>query len=131
MHKVLQREYALLPVWFLTFRYEDKPYTILVNGQTGKMVGAVPFVKKKAFTVFGILAVLFCTIFAIIGAWLTPALLEHADDGRIFGMYFMLTGLGIYKTWSVAIKKYKAMMVSIGLTTSNTTSKFVRERAGR
>lgn len=131
VHKVLQREYALLPVWFLTFRYEDKPYTILVNGQTGKMVGAVPFVKKKAFTVFGILAVLFCTIFAIIGAWLTPALLEHADDGRIFGMYFMLTGLGIYKTWSVAIKKYKAMMVSIGLTTSNTTSKFVRERAGR
>ena len=131
VHKVLQREYALLPVWFLTFRYEDKPYTILVNGQTGKMVGAVPFVKKKAFTVFGILAVLFCTLFAIIGAWLTPALLEHADDGRIFGMYFMLTGFGIYKTWSVAIKKYKAMMVSIGLTTSNTTSKFVRERAGR
>ncbi len=131
LHKVLKREYALLPVWFLTFRYEGMPYTILVNGQTGKTVGAVPFEKRKAYTMLGGLAVLLCTIFAIIGAFLTPVIMENADDGRIIYTYFAMAGFGIYATWSAAIKKYKAMMVSIGLTTSSTTSRFVRERSGR
>jgi hypothetical protein len=33
----------MLPAWFLTFRYNDKPYTILVNGQTGKVIGGIPW----------------------------------------------------------------------------------------
>ncbi len=48
--EVKKETYALLPAWFMTFRYQDKPYTMLVNGQTGKLVGAVPFHKKKAIT---------------------------------------------------------------------------------
>jgi uncharacterized Zn finger protein (UPF0148 family)/DNA-directed RNA polymerase subunit RPC12/RpoP len=46
-------EYALLPAWFMTFRYMGKLYTVLVNGQTGKVVGNVPYNKVKAavFTV--------------------------------------------------------------------------------
>lgn len=50
--EVLKETYAMLPAWFLTLRYKKKPYTILVNGQTGKLVGAVPYVKAKVFAVF-------------------------------------------------------------------------------
>jgi len=32
--------YMMMPVWFFTFRHEDKPYTILINGQSGKVVGS-------------------------------------------------------------------------------------------
>ena len=128
LHRIKNKEYALLPVWFLTFRYENMPYTILVNGQTGKMVGAVPFVKKKAGILFGGLAAIFCILFGIIGAHLTPAVIQYSDDGRIIGFYVSAIGLAIYSTWSIAIKKYKAMITSIGLTRSSTTSKFVRER---
>ena len=39
--------YTMLPVWFVTFMYEGVHHTILVNGQTGKIVGAVPWNKKK------------------------------------------------------------------------------------
>ncbi len=130
VHSIKKREYALLPAWFLTFRYEDTPYTILVNGQTGKMVGAVPYVKKKAVSLLGVLSVLFCLILATIGAWLTPHVLT-SDEGRLVSTYFILIGLGIVTTWSTAIKKYKAMLVSIGLTRSGTTNKYVSERAGR
>lgn len=128
LHRVLKREYALLPVWFLTFRYENMPYTILVNGQTGKMVGAVPFVKKKAAAMFGVLATLFCIVFSILGYYLTPAVLEYSDNGRVVGFYVSAIGLAMYSTWSIAIKKYKAMMTSIGLTRSGTTSRYVKER---
>ena len=131
VHRITKREYALLPAWFLTFRYEDMPYTILVNGQTGKMVGAVPFVKKKAFSLLAVLSVLFCFLFAAIGAWLTPFVMNSFDDGRPIAMYYCLIGLAVFSTWSVAIKKYKAMLVSIGLTRSGTTNKYVSERAGR
>ena len=41
--------YAMVPVWILTTRYEDKPYTFMMNGQTGKVVGSLPYDSKKAF----------------------------------------------------------------------------------
>ena len=41
--------YAMVPVWILTTRYEDKPYTFMMNGQTGKFIGSLPYDKTKAF----------------------------------------------------------------------------------
>lgn len=38
--------YALLPVWLLTTRYQDKTYLFAMNGQTGKMVGNLPICWK-------------------------------------------------------------------------------------
>lgn len=45
-------KYALLPAWFLTFRYKDVPYTMLVNGQTGKVVGGLPYEKTPQIIKF-------------------------------------------------------------------------------
>ncbi len=42
-------EYAMLPVWMLSTRYEDKVYSFGINGQTGKMVGDLPVDKSKYF----------------------------------------------------------------------------------
>lgn len=39
--------YVLLPVWMLNVKYEDKMYTLAMNGQTGKFIGNVPISKKK------------------------------------------------------------------------------------
>lgn len=39
---VADLEYALLPVWFITFRCNDNIINILVNGQTGKVVAHLP-----------------------------------------------------------------------------------------
>ena len=41
--------YAMVPVWILTTRYENKPYTFMMNAQTGKVVGSLPYDSKKAF----------------------------------------------------------------------------------
>lgn len=40
--------YAMVPVWILTTRYDNKPYTFMMNGQTGKVVGSLPYDKTKA-----------------------------------------------------------------------------------
>ncbi|WP_296399453.1 hypothetical protein [Acidaminococcus timonensis] len=58
-----QVAYALAPVWILTTRYQDKPYTFMMNGQTGKMVGTLPYDNQKSLMIMGAVA-----------AILTPAL---------------------------------------------------------
>ena len=55
-------EYVLLPVWMLNIKYNEKLYTFAMNGQTGKMIGDIPYSKKKAFLFF---AIVFLIIFAI------------------------------------------------------------------
>ena len=49
--------YALLPVWLLNVRWEDKTYLFAVNGQTGRTAGNLPASKSKALAFFAGLAV--------------------------------------------------------------------------
>lgn len=51
-------KYVLLPVWMLNTRYNGKIYTFAMNGQTGKMTGALPVCRKRTAAWFvGITAV--------------------------------------------------------------------------
>lgn len=60
-------EYTLMPVWFLNYNYNDKFYTFVVNGQSGKVAGVLPLSKLKLMS-FGIgLAVIVTLIILLIG----------------------------------------------------------------
>ena len=39
--------YAMVPVWILTTRFENNPYTFMMNGQTGKFIGRLPIDEAK------------------------------------------------------------------------------------
>ncbi len=45
--------YALLPVWFLNYRFKGKDYPFVMNGQTGTRFGILPVSKIKSF-LFGL-----------------------------------------------------------------------------
>lgn len=40
-------QYMMLPVWFMTYKYNGKMYSFAVNGQTGKLAGTPPLDKLK------------------------------------------------------------------------------------
>ena len=42
IHSEVKYKCLLLPLWLSAFTYRDKPYRILVNGQTGKVGGKTP-----------------------------------------------------------------------------------------
>lgn len=68
--KVTDVKYALLPIWFITYRHKGISYMIAVNGQTEKVVGNVPVDKKSVIaTSAGILMGLTLS-FAYAGAWI-------------------------------------------------------------
>ncbi|MCQ2505964.1 MAG: hypothetical protein MJ113_02165 [Lachnospiraceae bacterium] len=46
-------KYALLPVWILNTKWNDKNFTFAMNGQTGKFVGNLPLDKKLYWKFFG------------------------------------------------------------------------------
>jgi len=64
-------EYALLPVWIVTYKYADKIYMYGINGQTGKAFGELP-VDKNKLTIASVLsgvaaAVIMFLIFTMFG----------------------------------------------------------------
>jgi len=71
----MEANYALLPVWFMAYKYHNKFYYFAMNGQTGEVAGEVPVspVKKTMFffVVLGILAVITRFILGMImrGFW--------------------------------------------------------------
>ena len=68
----LSYKQAMMPMWFMTFRYKDRPYYFAMNGQTGKFGGEIPVNKVRvALVSFGIpliIAVILSFILAFLGA---------------------------------------------------------------
>jgi DNA-directed RNA polymerase subunit RPC12/RpoP len=53
-------EYALLPIWMMTYHYKGNSYYFVMNGQTGKVAGKLPLCRTKALKYFfGISAALY------------------------------------------------------------------------
>lgn len=93
--KIIKEEYALLPVWFFTYRSKEKVYTAIVNGQTGKVAGNFPPSKKRVAAIFTCLFLPLC--FAIKNVtsgvfwndrWIIPSFVI----GLIIGILFWLIG---------------------------------------
>ena len=55
-------DYVLLPVWMVNIKYKDKMHTFAMNGQTGKMIGDIPYSKRKLLL---FILILFIIIFGI------------------------------------------------------------------
>lgn len=65
-------KHVLLPIWSLQYRFGGKTYTVLVHGQTGKVVGRAPYSWVKiTLAVFAVLGIVFL---ALLVAGLTGAL---------------------------------------------------------
>lgn len=115
--RIINTSYALLPVWFMTFDYKKKKYTIMVNGQTGKIVGAVPYNKVKLFSVFVILWMfLSVLVFLCLVKFLEP-----------FSACIYLA-LGTVIAWVFADHFWCELKKSIQLTEAKTMEDYVKER---
>lgn len=61
-------DYAFLPVWVLSTRWNGKPYLFVMNGQSGKMIGDLPVDNGKFFLYLILIAlVIFAVLFLLFG----------------------------------------------------------------
>lgn len=125
---ITKTDYALLPAWFLSFKYDGKPFTIMVNGQTGKMVGAVPFVKAKAYGIFAGLSVVLSLVLIPLLSFIYYILWDPKDVNKVFFGFIILVLCAIIFVWSGSIKTIKRINESIDLTNSKSNNKYMKER---
>lgn len=121
---VKKTEYAMFPAWFLTFRYEDIPYTLLVNGQTQKIIGGVPYDRAKMALCFGILSVLL----SFLATWIVFSLMHNSDKDT----YKLILNIILMSIFALAggIGTLEKVKNSAKLTSLTETTRFVRDRQG-
>lgn len=59
-------DYAMLPMWFLSYKYKDKYYHFAMNGQTGKFAGNLPIDKLRVALVGGLIVLVILGFFGLI-----------------------------------------------------------------
>ena len=67
--------YAMMPVWILSTKYNNEVYTFMMNGQTGKVAGTLPYSFAKSLLYPTIVALVLFPLFLMI----FPALLGSGD----------------------------------------------------
>ena len=115
--------YLMVPAWFYTFTYNGKPHTILVNGQTGKTVGALPFDKKKTYLTGIIIFLILSLLFLIPFYMIAPGLRLYL--AKLFGTYLLVIGIMVMGVALTRIKQYLNMIRS---TQSGSTFNYVKKR---
>ncbi len=58
-------EYALMPIWLMTYRGKKRNYTYAMNGHTGKIYGELPVSRGKLWALFGGIC---AAVTAVVGA---------------------------------------------------------------
>lgn len=111
---------VMLPAWFITYDYEGKHNTILVNGQTGKVIGGIPWNKKWFILLFLATGILLSGISYFLKLW---ALLIYPVLGIIL-CAVVITLL------SIGIATLRKICKSLELTQSGSMFNFVKKRQG-
>ncbi|MBC8356674.1 MAG: hypothetical protein H8E66_32260 [Planctomycetes bacterium] len=80
----LSSEPVLLPIWVMAYRYQDRVFRFLINGQTGRATGQAPTSWKKVFLAIIIGIAILLTILGLLGlggAIATSDAGEHGAQG--------------------------------------------------
>ena len=127
--------YAMLPAWFITFPYKGKHNTILVNGDTGKVVCGLPW-KKGLFiallVIIGIAATVaaFIVLKPMLPLLLTPSSHKHSSssDGR--GKIIAAIIAAIIALFVSGVNKVRKVIKNINLTQDKDIFNFTKKRQG-
>ena len=96
----------------------------MVNGQTGKVVGAVPFDKKKAGLIFTLASL---PLSALLTSVLVVCCAALKDDS--FGVLLIALGVGAL-FWEFARRRWNQYLYCQGLTKEVEIQQFSKKRVG-
>ncbi|MBO4927710.1 MAG: hypothetical protein J5379_05610 [Clostridiales bacterium] len=115
--------YAMFPVWFVSYDYDGQHNIIMVNGQTGKVVGAIPWKKKKLTWVTAILTALFSIPLTMTMYYFIELTHQEGEPDAManLGLVFFPLLLGFV---TIAMASGKKKLVDIHLKMSQASSIF-------
>ena len=125
--------YAMMPAWFITFKYKGKPNTILVNGDTGKVVCALPWNKGLFYSLLFTFGAIATTAAFFVFRYTLPAFFagrssSSGSDSRGKIIAFLIAG--IIALFTVGIRKIVKVIKNIQLTQDKSIFNFTKKRQG-
>ena len=131
-------KYAMFPVWFITFTYEGTHNTILVNGQSGKVVCGLPWRKPLFWAMTITIGVVLTILSYFVFKGLFTALVISAGSRRRSssssnnggGKILAAIIVGIIALFTTGVHKIQRVIRQIELTQSSKTFNFVKKRQG-
>ena len=130
--------YVMLPAWFITFNYQGKHNTILVNGDTGKVVCGLPWDRKKFYICLAAIGIVATVLLFFVFKGMLPAFLDmsrtssrhsSSSDGS-GGKLIIYIIAGIVALFSSGIAKVKRVLKNIHLTQDKDIFNFTKKRQG-
>ncbi len=124
-------KYAMLPAWFITFDYKEKHHTILVNGDNGKVVCALPWKKVKLSVMLAVIALVttvlsYYPLYVLLEGIFTGS--DNSRKGSIRLLVFVI--VGIITLFSSGISWFKKVIDNIKLTQDKDIFDFTKKRQG-
>lgn len=117
--------FGMLPVWFFACRHEGLTYTIMVNGFTGKVVGAVPFDNAKVAICSALIGIPLCVVLGPVCAILFN-FTSYGDDS--FSDLLKLVVAAIVLVAGAAAAKLRAFKKSRKLTMESSIYELAKDR---
>lgn len=120
---------ALFPLWAFTISHENTPYTILVNGQTGKVIGGLPYDKKKYYGLWAIITAILTVVIAPL-LYIPAAFVMNAETPIAAIIYaLILIGLSVF-AYLRSRKQFALYDKSIERTTDKDLNEYSTDRNG-
>lgn len=127
IHRFTKNRRALLPIWFVTFNYKGKPHTILVNGQTGAVSGAVPSNKKLLLICCAAIFLAVCAASVFLFSFMSSKWPDYSDAVNYGSLLLLGPGVPLLIK---GIKNILSVTKRINLTQSDQAFKLVDKRKG-
>lgn len=127
--------YVMLPAWFITFEYDGKPLTVLINGDTGKLVGTFPFDKARFITLTAVQAVLLSMVFSFIAfaflrAIYISVIYRSGEALSNIARLLLYAGFATAGLVTGAIRRAGKFRDALALTMSRQTLTYMKKRQG-
>lgn len=103
--------YAMLPVWLLATKWQDKNFIFAMNGQTGKMVGDLPCDWAKFWGIFAGISVGLIAVLNLVNQLLT----NRMTGATFFIVCFLLPiliGLGVVMFLKGQLKSVRSQLAT-------------------
>lgn len=126
-HSVEGQKLVLMPIWFFSSSYQGEKYSAVINGQTGKIISAVPYYKSAMATIVMKYAAI--SFFPVMSYLLIVSMSFGDKIDATVGWFLVIAGvIFLWLRYQEGLKNYKKYKDVLAETKAESLISFSKEK---